>query len=52
MTPREVLLLLRSAVLGCSQGHVPLLAARVAPQSTASLAIAIMSVLMFDLAIS
>jgi hypothetical protein len=36
--------------LGRSQGHVPLLAARVAPQSTAYLAIAIMSVSMFDLA--
>jgi hypothetical protein len=39
VTPREALLLLRSALLGRSQGHVPLLAARVAPQSTASFAI-------------
>jgi len=39
-------------VLGGSQGYVPFLAARVAPESTVSLAIAIMSVSMFDLATS
>jgi hypothetical protein len=38
--------------LGHSQGHVSFLAARVTPESTVSLAIAIMSVLMFDLAMN
>jgi hypothetical protein len=53
VTPREALLLLRSALLAIlTEGHVPLLPARVTPQSTASLAIAIMSESMFDVATS
>jgi hypothetical protein len=52
LTPQEVYLLLCSTVLGCFQGHVPSLVARVAPASMVSLAIAIMNVSMFDLAMS
>jgi hypothetical protein len=38
--------------LGRSQGHIPFLAARVAPESTVSLGFAIMSISMFNLATS